>query len=172
MTCFTTCPCARLDIVWPACKPAANDDGRIGARTCACARAVCLSALGRGLCPFRRRRRRVRLGHPVCLSRRPACLPPFPPVSPERGGAFCLPRRLFDFRSFSPVTRLRSPVTRRPAIQPEPALPSVATFPLRACQVWGLGVQHRCRQLDDCPLFSTEIQGCTGLRFFFQVPCL
>jgi hypothetical protein len=30
---------------------------------------------------------------------------------------------------------------------------------VRACQVWGLGMQHRCRQLDECPPFCTPISG-------------
>jgi hypothetical protein len=54
---------------------------------------------------------RPRLGFPIPIpSARvpsPLCPPfpqPFPPVSPERGGAFGSPRRLIDFRSGSHVT--------------------------------------------------------------------
>ncbi len=81
------------------------------------------------------------------------------------------PRPLIDYRSFSPVTRyarLAATRTRDPArggATVGRCLPAVG-----ACQVWGLGVQHRHRSLDDCPPFSLEIWGCPRTPVFFQVP--
>jgi hypothetical protein len=72
---------------------------------------------------------------------RPSARVPSPPARQPAALPACLlsgaahsisPRWLIDFRSFSPMTCLRSPVTRRPAIQPAPALPSAAAFPLCA----------------------------------------
>jgi hypothetical protein len=113
-------------IVWPAFTP------------------QCKPALALALAPAPARPARPRLGA-VCVpsvcartGRRARAFPACPTAcSPSRlsllsGARPAPPRRLIDFRSFSPVTRLRSPVTRRPAIQPPLALPSVAAFPLCA----------------------------------------
>jgi hypothetical protein len=53
------------------------------ALACACARAVCSPARGRGLCPFRRRRRRVYLARAPCV--------PSPPARPPAALPTCLP---------------------------------------------------------------------------------
>ncbi len=167
---YFTCPFARLHasrIVWPACVShcvAASDVARIGARASACARAVCSPTLGRGLGPVRRRRRRVLVGHPACLPRLPASLQFFPPVPPERGGAFCLSRRLIDFRSGSHVT----PQSRlKLAPQPFPFSQrrngnggTIGRCPphAHACQVWGLGCRHR----------RSCFQGSARTPFFFS----
>ncbi len=135
---------------------------RVGVRACACARAACSPALGRGLCPFRLRHRTGR--RRACLPRRPDSLQPFPPVSPERGGAFGSSppaNRLSTCRRYA---CLAVPKTRDPARAGATVgrnLPAV-----RACQVWGLVVQHRRRSLDDCPPFSLEIWGSVKRRFF------
>jgi hypothetical protein len=176
MTCpvLPTCLFARLHasrIVWPACKPAASDVARVGARACACARAVCSPALGRGPCSFRRRRRRILVGHPACLPRRPGRLQPIPPVFPERGGAFGLPSAGYSTIVFPPVCpscRRYAPKTRDPARAG--ATVGRCHPAVRACQVWGLGVQHQRRNLDDCPPFSLEICGSARTPAFFQVP--
>jgi hypothetical protein len=121
------CVCGILHYV---ARMQASDLARVGARACADARAACSPALGRGLRPFRLRREpavRAR-AFPACPT---ACSPSR--LSLLSGAARSAPpRRLIDFRLRSPVTRLRSPVARRPAIQPALALPSVAAFPLCA----------------------------------------
>ncbi len=155
-TCLFACLHASRN-VWPACVPHrihAPMQARVGARACACARAACSPALGRGLRPFHLRRLLIPGRPRACLIRLPDSLQPFPPFSPERGSAFCLPRRLIDFRPFSPVARLKSPVTRRPAIQPGAGATVGRCLPaVRVCQVWGVEVQHMSRKLDDCRLF-------------------
>ncbi len=144
-------------IVWPAFTPASKP-----ALAVALAPAPARPArprLGAG-CPFRLRRL-PRTGRPR------ACLPlrPFPPVSPERGGASCLPRPANRLSSCRQYARLAAPQTRDPARASATvgrSLPAV-----RACQVWGLGVQHRRRDLDDCPPFSLEICGWAKAAVFF-----
>ncbi len=65
-----------------------------------------------------------------------ACLPrslqPFPPVSPVRGGAFSSPPPANRLSFIQPRDPVRPLPRRGPAIQPAPALPSVAAFPLCA----------------------------------------
>jgi hypothetical protein len=68
----------------------------------------------------------------ACLPRLPASLQPFPPVSPERGGASRLPRPNNDGTS-RPHSRPHCP----PNLAPQPgspatAAPSVAALPMRA----------------------------------------
>jgi hypothetical protein len=101
---------------------------------------------------------------PAC---RPAARQPaaFPPVSPERGGAFCLPCPNNDDtrrRWHVPKRRRGSSPRRRPGATVGRCLPAV-----RACQVWGLGVQHRRRSLDDCPPFLLKIWGWDSASVFF-----
>jgi hypothetical protein len=94
----------------PACKPAASDVARVGARACACARVAC----SRGLCPFRP----AAAGRGLCPPRRPASLQPFPPVSPERGTAFTSPPpaiRLSSSRRYARLVAGTPPKTRDPA---------------------------------------------------------
>ncbi len=119
---------------------------------------------------------RPRLGFPIpntvrargCLPRLPDSLQPFPPVSPERGGASCLPRpanRLSFIQPRDSFAEPRDSPTRDPARAGATvgrSLPAV-----RACQVWGLGVKHWCRSLDDCPPFSLEIWGWDRESVFF-----
>jgi hypothetical protein len=119
----------------------------------------------RGLCPSSQY---VRCGRPrACLPLLPDSLQPFPPVSPERGGAFCLPgpaNRLSFAEPRDSFAKPRGSPTRDPARAGATVgrcLPAV-----RAYQVWGLGVQHRHRSLDDCPPFSLEIWGSCKRRFF------
>jgi hypothetical protein len=124
-------PCLR-----PACPAlrgphasqlAASDLARVGARACACARAACSPALGRGLCPFRSDFQpavRAR-AFPACPT---ACSPSR--LSLLSGAARSTPPppaiQLSSCRLQTPNCR------RRPAIQPAPAPPSVAAFPLCA----------------------------------------
>ncbi len=136
-------------IVWPAftpaCKPAlafalAPAPARPAARARACPfrlrrrrlpipGADLSPALGRGLCPFRL----PIPGRPrACLPRLPYSLQPFPPVSPERGGAF-------GFRAQTMMvavvrTAVRTPSqTRAPAgFSPAKAAQSAAALPMRA----------------------------------------
>ncbi len=122
--------------MWPACKPAASDDGadgRIGARACACARAICSPALGRGLGPVRRRRRRVLVGHPACLPHRP-----YPPAALP--ACLCASARspsgaqtmMASYQSSAPPSAPPSQ-TRAPArFSPATAAPPVAALPMRA----------------------------------------
>jgi hypothetical protein len=87
-----TCLFARLHaprIVWPACAPHcvarivphcvarihASMQARIGARACACARAACSPALGRGVRSFRLRQNRPSARVPSPPARQPAALP-------------------------------------------------------------------------------------------------
>jgi hypothetical protein len=178
MTCpvSPTCLFARLHaprIVWPAFTP------------------QCKPALALALAPAPARPARPRLGAgcvpPVCADHRTgrprACLPrlpdslqPFPPVSPERGGAFGsspTANRLSTCRWYACLVRLSitgvfATRTRNPArggATVGRCLPAV-----RACRVWGLGVHHRRRSSNDCPPFSLEIWGCPRTPVFFQVP--
>ena len=134
-------------IVWPAFTPA------------------CTPALALALAPAPERPARPRLGAacvrsdcrlPIpgrpraCLPRLPARLPPFPPVSPERGGASLSPRRLIDFRLGKGWPRLGKvwPQISRPSRVFSSDGGAVGRCPLhaRACHVWGLGCRHRRRQ--------------------------
>ncbi len=141
-------------------------------------RAVAVSpAPGRGLCPFHQRRypdshtsdcRLPIPGRPrACLPRLPASLQPFPPVSPERGGASRLPpaaNRLSFWQPRDSFAKPRGSPTRDPARAG--AAVGRCHLDVRACQVWGVGMQHRHRSLDDCPPFSLEIWGSVKRRFF------
>jgi hypothetical protein len=63
-----------------------------------------------------------------------------------------------------PSCRRYAPKTRDPARAGATAgrcLPAV-----HACQAWGLGVQHRCRKLDDCPRFHLRFWVVPERRFF------
>jgi hypothetical protein len=99
MTFSPTCLFARLHaprIVWPACKPAANDFARVGAHACACARAACSPALGHGQCPFRLRRLPAVRARALTACQ-PACRPSR--LSLLSGAARSAPSpRLFDYR--------------------------------------------------------------------------
>jgi hypothetical protein len=53
-------------------------------------------------------------GHSAGLPRQSACLPPFPPISPARGGAFCSPRRLIGYRPSPGFARAGGTVCRFP----------------------------------------------------------
>jgi hypothetical protein len=170
---FACAPCvarivwpASSRIVWPAFTP------------------QCKPALALALAPAPARPARPHLGA-VCVpsvcartGRRRACLPrlpdslqPFPTVSPERGGAFGSPppaNRLSFIQPRDSFAEPRDSPTRDPARAGATVgccLPAV-----RACQVWGLGVQHRRRSLDDCPPFSLAIWGWAKEAVFFQVP--
>jgi hypothetical protein len=122
------CPCGLLAHAWA--RPESRPSARPGRAPCvpSCDRSVlCKRDLGcipARTCPY--------IGPVVselCYTsppaRHPAALPARLSLPSGAGGASCFPRRLIDFR-------LRSPVTRRPAIQPAPALPSAAAFPLCA----------------------------------------
>ncbi len=112
---------------------------------------------------------RPRLGFPIPIPsarvpRLPDSLQPFPPVSPERGGAFGPPppaNRLSSCRQYArpAATRTRDPARAGAAV-------GRCHLDVRACQVWGVGVQQRRRSLDDCPPFSLEIWGSVKRRFF------
>jgi hypothetical protein len=130
-------------------------------------------ALGRGLFPFRQRRF-PDIDIPsarACLPRLPDSLQPFPLVSPERGGAFGSPppaNRLSFIQPRDSFAKPRGSPTRDPA--PAGATVGRCLPAVGACQVWGLGVQHRRRSLDDCPPFSLAICGWAKASVFFQVP--
>ncbi len=104
----------------------------------------------------------------ACLPRLPGSLQPFPPVSPERGGASCLPRPAIRLSFWQPRDSFAKP-RGSPTRDPARAGATVGRFHLdvRACQVWGLGVQHRRRSSNDCPPSSLEIWGWDRVSVFF-----
>jgi hypothetical protein len=131
--------CLRPVIVWPACVPhcvARKPAGRQRPH----------ARLALALAPPPERPARPRLGagcvpyvcadfpEPAVRARAfPACPTACRPsrLSLLSGAARSVsPRRLIDFRSGSHVPRLVAGTPPKPAIQPAPALPSVAAFPL------------------------------------------
>jgi hypothetical protein len=129
-------------IVWPAftpqCKPARPARPRLGA---VCVPSVCA-----------RTGRRAR-AFPACTT---ACSPSR--LSLLSGAARSAPpRRLIDYRLPAGTLSCRDAPPRDPA--PAGATVGRCLPAVRACQVWGLGVQHRRRSSNDCPPFSLEIWG-------------
>jgi hypothetical protein len=147
---------AHVWIVWPACRPAASDLACVGAALAPAPLRPARPSSGAGCVPS------------VCAdfpepSVRASAFPACPPA--------CGPSRL-SLLSGSPLGS--PPAIRLSFIQPRDSFAEPRDSPtgdparaganvcrclpgVRACQVWGLGVQHRRRHLDDFPPFSTEI---------------